>query len=113
MQQEANRETSGRERDELFEALTHRRRRRVLAVLRTAGQPLTLTALAEELALRRDDEMGDEETERLRVSLYHRHLPKLADTGLVEFDVDRKRATLAGSVPETIATETRRTLEIQ
>lgn len=113
MQADANHETTGRERDELFEALTDRHRRRVLDVLRTAGQPLTLTALAEELALRTEDEASDDRTERLRVSLYHRHLPKLADTGLVEFDVDRKTVALAGSVPETVATETERTLEIQ
>lgn len=113
MRREANVETTGRERDELFDALTHRRRRRVLEVLRSAGQPLTLTALAEELALRSEEEATDERTERLRVSLYHRHVPKLADTGLVEFDVDRKRVALAGTVPETVAAETERTLEIQ
>lgn len=113
MESDANHETEGRERDELFEALTHQHRRRVLAVLRTAGQPLTLTALAEELALRSDGDAGEDETEGLRVSLYHRHLPKLADTGLVEFDADRKRVALVGTVPENVVAETERTLEIQ
>lgn len=113
MQQEANREITGRERDELFEALTDRQRRRVLEVVRTAGRPLSLTALAEELALRSDGEATDERTERLRVTLYHRHLPKLADTGLVAFDVEGKTVDRSGSVPEPVAAETERSLAIR
>lgn len=99
MQLESSRKIGGRERDELFEALTHRRRRRVLGLLRSAGEPMTLSAVAEQLAADAD---CDDPIERIEIALYHRHVPKLEETDLVAFDADRKTLRLTGAVPESI-----------
>ena len=109
MQLESSRKTDGRDRDELFEALTHRRRRRVLGLLRSAGEPMSLSAVAEELAA---DAECDDPVERIEITLYHRHVPKLEETDLVAFDADRKTLRLTGPVPESVE-ETGRTLEIE
>lgn len=109
MQLESSRRTEGRDRDELFEALTHRRRRRVLALLRGADGPTSLSEVAAELAA---DEECDDPADRVEISLYHRHVPKLEAAGLVAFDADRRTLTLAGPVPESVE-EHGRTLEIE
>jgi predicted transcriptional regulator len=53
---------------------------------------MTLVALSHHLA----DQFPEPDThqaERLRPTLYHHHLPKLDDIGLVEFDPDEKTVT--------------------
>lgn len=109
MQLEASRRTEGRDRDELFDVLTHQRRRRVLALLRGTDGPASLSEVAAELAA---DEACDDPAERVEISLYHRHVPKLAAAGLVAFDADRRTLTLAAPVPESVG-ERGRTLEIE
>ena len=109
MQLESTREMDGRDRDELFEALTHRRRRRVLGLLRAAGEPTSLSAVARELAADAD---CDDPVERIEITLYHRHVPKLEATGLVAFDTERRTLRLTGPVPESVEA-TGRTLEIE
>ena len=109
MQLEASRRTEGQDRDELFEALTNRRRRLVLALLRGTDEPTSLSEVAAELAA---DEECDGPAERVEITLYHRHVPKLAEAGLVAFDADRRTLTLAGPAPESVE-EPGRTLEIK
>ncbi|QLD88914.1 hypothetical protein HWV07_07675 [Natronomonas salina] len=109
MQLESSRRTEGRDRDELFEVLTHRRRRRVLALLRGADGPASLSEVAAELAA---DSECEDSAERVEITLYHRHVPKLAAAGLVAFDADRRTLTLTGPVPESVE-EPGRTLEIE
>lgn len=99
MQLGSSRQIDGREGNELFEALTHRRRRRVLGLLRSAGEPTALSAIAAELAAHED---CDDPVERIEIALYHRHVPKLAATDLVAFDADRKTLRLTGTVPESV-----------
>lgn len=113
MNVEPTRTTDEPNRDELFEALADRRRR-VVAVLRAAGERLTLAELADELARRAgtDPDAAAPDPERLRIGLYHRHLPLLERAGLVEFDADGRTVRLAGTLPETALAETERTLEI-
>lgn len=79
--------------DELFDALSNERRRRVVRYLNDRRAPIALADLAREVAAREEgvatDDVGPDEVERVHVSLYHVHVPKLADRGLVEYDPDR------------------------
>jgi DNA-binding transcriptional ArsR family regulator len=112
MRTETDHETAGGTRDELFEAMADRQRRRAVGVLREAGEGLTLTELAEELARRAErDPEATTDVERLRIELYHRHLPCLDGAGLVAFDAEAKTATLLGTVPAAVA-ESGTTMEI-
>ncbi|ELY77854.1 MULTISPECIES: hypothetical protein [Natrinema] len=79
--------------DGAFTLLADQRRRLLLAVMRTYGEELTLPDAAEEVAVR---ETGRKVTnipaERVRevyLSLYHDHLPRLVDAGLLEYDQER------------------------
>ncbi|WP_226481145.1 DUF7344 domain-containing protein [Natrinema amylolyticum] len=79
--------------DDAFALLADQRRRLLLAVMRTYGEELTLPDAAEEVAVR---ETGHNVTnisaERVRevyLSLYHDHLPRLVDAGLLEYDQER------------------------
>lgn len=85
------------QRDALHEALKHRRRRYVLSHLRNTDRSQTLADLAEHVAERETDapETVDREVVKdVYMSLYHRHVPKLADCGFVRYDQDEDRVTL-------------------
>jgi len=69
------------ESDAVFECLAERRRRAIVAALRHRG-----AASLRELADSITGPNGG--TERVELELHHRHLPKLADAGLVEYDPD-------------------------
>ncbi|MFC6962732.1 DUF7344 domain-containing protein [Halocatena marina] len=75
--------------DGVFEVLSHFRRRSVLYAF-TMDDQWTLSALATTLAAWEhavDEEAVDEHMhERMYVSLYHAHIPKLENTGAVHFD---------------------------
>ena len=78
------------ERDALLDALSHRYRRFVVAALEDSGQPLALADLAADVAARDTAESPTIERIRtIKIELYHVHVPKLAETGLVAFDRDR------------------------
>lgn len=88
-------EPSGR--DELRAALAEHGRRHVLRCLRSAETPMALADLTDELVRRVGDASPtgvQDERERIYALLYHLHLPKLADGGLVSFDPDRKLVDL-------------------
>ncbi|WP_436911385.1 DUF7344 domain-containing protein [Halosimplex marinum] len=80
--------------DTVIDLCRDKDRRIVLAVLADRGQPETLDALAEAVVERNDDiiatEPSDETVTRIKTSLYHCHVPKLAEAGLVTFDADRE-----------------------
>ena len=88
---------TGAAADRCFEALADERRRRVLAALCEADAPMSLTELAVELTQAETGPRGDAgpDPEDRKVQLYHRHVPKLVDAGLVEFDRDRRTVALA------------------
>lgn len=67
--------------DRTLDALAHRQRRRALYHLRDADGAVTVDALADAVA-----DHADADRDRVRASLYHRHLPKLVDVGLVAHD---------------------------
>ncbi|WP_436923849.1 DUF7344 domain-containing protein [Halosimplex amylolyticum] len=71
--------------DTAFELLADRRRRAVIEVLRTAPHgSLELPALVEGVASKTDDDPDE-----LAPALYHTHLPKLDDAGVIDFDGER------------------------
>lgn len=70
--------------DELFGALADHRRRVVLSVVRGPEDGISVERLAERVA-----ERADEPVDRAMLSLRNSHLPKLADSDLIERDGDR------------------------
>lgn len=101
MRTETGQTTAADGRDDLFALLTHRRRRRVLAVLRDAEEPSTLEEVAAELARRSRGDPGREHLERVRLSLHHWHLPKLAAAGVVDYDPGERTVSLSERPPGT------------
>lgn len=83
---------------EVADGLSNARRREALAVLREAAAPLALADLAADLAEREAGPAAGapnyDAIQRRYVMLYHTHVPKLVDAGLVEFDADRRIVSL-------------------
>jgi hypothetical protein len=79
--------------DEGLELLADERRRLLLEVMRTYGEELTLPDAAEEVAVREHGrqvtELSAELVANVYISLYHDHMPRLVDAGLLEYDQDR------------------------
>lgn len=90
---------TGASTDRCLEALADDSRRHVLSALCRAESPLSLSELAIDLANAETGPAGpgaeDDPVRSRKVELYHRHVPKLADAGLVEFDAERRTVTLA------------------
>lgn len=86
----ATMELSERERHLL---LAEERRRKALDELTGRTAPVELAELGRAVAVRESDVGGpDEETvERVAITLHHVHLPKLAQSGLIEYDTDASR----------------------
>lgn len=76
--------------DVVFDILSSPRRRYVLYYLRSTGEPVQLTSLAEKVAAWENDvdpaDITDQERKRVYVSLYQTHIPRLADAGFIEYD---------------------------
>ncbi len=84
---------TGRELDQLFRLLADRHRRYTLYYLDAAeSDVVTLDEIARYIAEQTHTDAGDRERsneithERLRTRLHHNHLPKLAETSLIEYD---------------------------
>lgn len=79
--------------DEMFELLSHHRRRAVLRVLESQDEPLAVVDVAEEIAAREHgDSAGSvtaEDVQPIHVELYHVHVPHLADYGVIDYNQDR------------------------
>lgn len=80
-------------------ALASQRRLCALDTLRRRETPLSVSELADEVAVRESDTTYDQITSatlaRVYSSLYHVHLPKLDDAGVVEHDPDAETVALA------------------
>lgn len=74
----------------LYGVLADERRRRVVSVLARGSTPVDIETVARSVATRGTDggKRDEGRVERVRASLYHRHLPKLDDEGILEFDPD-------------------------
>lgn len=88
---------------QVFAALSHPRRLRSVRILADVDASLALKDLAVELVRATRTESGEtvgkDQVARVRLSLYHHHVPKLAEAGLVEFDESERRVAIAGSAP--------------
>ena len=77
------------ELDEVFEALDHPRRRYLLYTLVNGGNEETLPRLAAKIAAWEQNtdvsEVTDEKQQKVRVSLYHSHIPKLAALEIIDY----------------------------
>jgi hypothetical protein len=76
-----------------FELLGNDRRRLVIEVLEGYDGPVDLAVLAEIVAAEECavplDAVSEDERHRVHVSLYHHHVPRLAEAGFVERDEER------------------------
>jgi len=92
--------------DTYFRLLSNQRRRHVLDCLQEYRNPMALSDLADEVAVReyetRITEIPAEEVTDIYVSLYHVHVPKMQDAGLVEYDQDRDLVSLVDDGEELI-----------
>lgn len=98
--------------ESVLRVLSETRNRDILTALEDANRALDVDELAERLVApetRSDDSTeAEDDLERVRISLHHHRLPKLAEVGLVEYDHDenvvrRVRAGNAGPMnPESI-----------
>ena len=86
--------------DELFDALCDPRRRETIAILAERRETMAVSDLAEALAERELDGARASGADDIQVTLRHLHLPKLAESGLVEYEpresTVRLEATLGG-----------------
>lgn len=77
------------ELDEVFAALGHPRRRYLVYTLANGGSEAMLPELATKIAAWERDiptgEVSAEDRKRVHASLYHSHVPKLADLGVIEY----------------------------
>jgi hypothetical protein len=75
--------------DTLFDVLSADRRRYALQHLIGTTSTVPLAELADYVATA--ESMGDQEA--VAIDLHHRHLPKLAEEGLVRYDAEANQAT--------------------
>jgi len=72
----------------------HKHRRIVLATLASKPQSTSITELIDAVLKYNHHvppkDVDDETAKRIHVSLHQVHLPKLADTGFIQYDVERK-----------------------
>lgn len=85
--------------DDLFEILASQRRRYILHCLRKHDSSLALADVADEVAVYENEsnitDISAEEIKRVYISLYHTHIPKLAEQGLVTYSQERDLVTLS------------------
>ena len=87
--------------DQLFGLIANARRRHALRLL-ASERTMTLPDLADEVAVRerdaRIDDIDPDDVAEIYFSLYHTHVPKLRDAGLLAYEqeTDVVRATEAG-----------------
>lgn len=72
--------------DHFFATLTNQRRRHILAYLSDeSSNSMTMQELVEDIAAHEKDRKADSHDD-IEITLFHHHLPKLADVGLIEVD---------------------------
>lgn len=84
--------------DRALDVFANQRRRYAIYYLQQHDKPMALAAVADEIAVYEDEtditDIPAEEIKPVYASLYHSHIPKLADAGIVEYNEDRNTATL-------------------
>lgn len=85
--------------NDVYGALADERRRRVLYELARTSGTVDVRALACNIAEMKSEPPGGADEELIRqvhISLRHRHLPKLAETELIEYDAEE--GTVEGTI---------------
>lgn len=81
-------------KDELFRILSSSRRRYIIYFLHQAEGDVSLGDLATRIAAKENDrptdEVTDSERQRVYISLYQTHLPKLEESGIITYDEDER-----------------------
>ena len=76
-----------------FEILAHRRRRFIIVCLDEHGTPMPVSDLADEIATWERGaplpEISADDVQSIYLSLYHNHIPKMADAGVVEYSQEQ------------------------
>jgi hypothetical protein len=84
--------------DELFDLLSHHRRRYVIECLDRYGSPMSLPDLADECVVMEHrkafDDIPGETVKRMYMSLYHTHIPRLVESRVVEYDQESDSVAL-------------------
>ena len=73
--------------DTVYDLLSNARRRFVISFLRGRNETDV-------------DDLTDQQVKRVYVSLYQTHIPKLADSGLVDYDKDTGEVSLTSNIEE-------------
>lgn len=74
------------------EILASERRRLVLQVIDDGPTTVSMDDLAEAVAARESPSSPDHDAiEHVRISLHHKHLPMLADAGVLEYDGETRQ----------------------
>lgn len=93
-----SRDGEGPSRDEVFTALSNRRRRNVIKYLKTNGSGARVRDIAEQLAAWENDleipEVTYKQRKRVYTALHQSHLPKLAASGFIDYESDRGLVSL-------------------
>lgn len=93
------------------DVLAHPRRRQLLRILSAADAPMALADLAADIAAHEqpptDGQPDWDLIERIYITLYHRHIPKLDDCELVEFSMAQRTVALTDSLSPTTRTKLR------
>ncbi|WP_136717090.1 DUF7344 domain-containing protein [Halorientalis salina] len=99
----------GPSRDDLFESLADARRRRSLAYLRAEEGVVSVEELAKHVAAAErtgGERVSPSDRKQVATSLYHVHLPKLIDSGLVSWqDPNEREMVRATDLGQSLSTE--------
>jgi len=91
-------------KDVVFEILKNQRRRDALAYLKDNGGVATLSDMAEFIAAKENDitieQLSSSQRKRVYIGLYQCHLPKMASSGVIEFDKNRGDIELNGAAEQ-------------
>src|SRR6056297_2742000 len=83
----------GPSRDEVFTALSNRRRRNVITYLKQHDDDARVRDIAEQLAAWENDvevpKVTYKQRKRVYTALHQSHLPKLADGGFIDYEPNR------------------------
>jgi DNA-binding transcriptional ArsR family regulator len=89
-------------KDDIFTVLSNERRRFVLRYLKDHGGTAEIRDLSQQVAAWENDvpiaKLNYKQRKRVYTSLHQTHLPKLDDTGIVEYDRDRKTVELTDRI---------------
>ncbi|WP_436343780.1 DUF7344 domain-containing protein [Natronorubrum sp. FCH18a] len=91
------------EPDDIYHILQTRRRRDALRYLRANDDPVLLSDLAEQVAAWEHEttveNLHSDQRQRVYISLYQSHLPKLDTRGIIDYDKDRGTITSTSITP--------------